>query len=274
MFDLLQTFMAVYETRSFSLAARHLYTTQPTVSHHIRKLEAQLNTPLFVRNKRSATVPTAAADLLYVASGKLLAEWAKTKEAVQNVHDDEYVELRIGLSQSVATVLFPQVAAALAQQFPFLHYDVTVLNSQKVLQQLEAQRIDLGFVEQPLVLRGAVRLTLCPDQLVAAGQPTGTWITREEGSGIRFYTAQYLREQGITPRHLMTVNSNTLLRTLIEGGVGQGLLSRRVPLANVPTTPLGAQFRRHFYLFQNTAAAWPHQKQVVAAIQAVAAQLA
>ncbi len=69
MFNLLRTFMAVYETRSFSLAAEHLFTSQPTVSHHIQQLEHELNVTLFERNKRSATVPTAAADILYDFSG-------------------------------------------------------------------------------------------------------------------------------------------------------------------------------------------------------------
>lgn len=84
MFNLLRTFMAVYETRSFSLAAEHLFTSQPTVSHHIQQLEHELNVTLFERNKRSATVPTAAADILYDFSGNMLAEWDKTKQALQN----------------------------------------------------------------------------------------------------------------------------------------------------------------------------------------------
>ena len=100
--------MAVYETRSFSLAATHLFTSQPTVSHHIHQLEHQLKTTLFERNKRSATIPTAAAGILYTFSGNLLAEWEKTQEAIQNSQKDAIVDLHIGVSQSVAAVLFPE----------------------------------------------------------------------------------------------------------------------------------------------------------------------
>ena len=110
MFNLLRTFMAVYETRSFSLAAEHLFTSQPTVSHHIQQLEHELNVTLFERNKRSATVPTAAADILYDFSGNMLAEWDKTKQALQNTTATTTVTLHIGISQNVAAVLFPSLA--------------------------------------------------------------------------------------------------------------------------------------------------------------------
>ncbi|ARE44544.1 LysR family transcriptional regulator [Lacticaseibacillus paracasei] len=251
MFNLLRTFMAVYETRSFSLAATHLFTSQPTVSHHIHQLEHQLKTTLFERNKRSATIPTAAADILYTFSGNLLAEWEKTQEAIQNSQKDAIVDLHIGVSQSVAAVLFSRIAAALKKAFPYLQYDVAVLNSLQVVKQLEGQHLDLGFIEQPLTLKGAIRTTLCTDQLIAAGWSTGTWITREEGSGMRYYTTAYLQAAGISPQHMMTVNNNAMLLALVQQGVGQALLSDQVALGNAPAQAIGPQFQRHFYLLQN-----------------------
>ncbi|MGJ0769098.1 LysR family transcriptional regulator [Lacticaseibacillus paracasei] len=260
MFNLLRTFMAVYETRSFSLAATHLFTSQPTVSHHIHQLEHQLKTTLFERNKRSATIPTAAADILYIFSGNLLAEWEKTQEAIQNSQKDAIVDLHIGVSQSVAAVLFSRIAAALKKAFPYLQYDVAVLNSLQVVKQLEGQHLDLGFIEQPLTLKGAIRTTLCTDQLIAAGWSTGTWITREEGSGMRYYTTAYLQAAGISPQHMMTVNNNAMLLALVQQGVGQALLSDQVALGNAPAQAIGPQFQRHFYLLQNPTANWPHKQ--------------
>lgn len=58
MFKRIQSFIAVYETRSFSKAAEQLFISQPTVSVHIKQLELQLNTTLFERNGRTELVPT------------------------------------------------------------------------------------------------------------------------------------------------------------------------------------------------------------------------
>ena len=138
----------------------------------------------------------------------IFISWEKTQEAIQNSQKDAIVDLHIGVSQSVAAVLFSRIAAALKKAFPYLQYDVAVLNSLQVVKQLEGQHLDLGFIEQPLTLKGAIRTTLCTDQLIAAGWSTGTWITREEGSGMRYYTTAYLQAAGISPQHMMTVNNN------------------------------------------------------------------
>ena len=45
----LRCFLALYETLNFSVAARQLFLTQPTLSYQIRTLEEELGTPLFVR---------------------------------------------------------------------------------------------------------------------------------------------------------------------------------------------------------------------------------
>ena len=135
-----------------------------------------------------------------------------------------------------------------------------MLNSLQVVKQLEGQHLDLGFIEQPLTLKGAIRTTLCTDQLIAAGWSTGTWITREEGSGMRYYTTAYLQAAGISPQHMMTVNNNAMLLALVQQGVGQALLSDQVALGNAPAQAIGPQFQRHFYLLQNPTANWPHKQ--------------
>jgi len=48
----LETFKIVYETQNFSKAAELLFVSQPTVSAHIKQLEEELNTQLFIRNGR------------------------------------------------------------------------------------------------------------------------------------------------------------------------------------------------------------------------------
>ena len=49
-------FIAVAKYRNFSRAAQDFYLTQPAISHHIKMLEKELDTELFVRNTKKVTL--------------------------------------------------------------------------------------------------------------------------------------------------------------------------------------------------------------------------
>ena len=84
--------------------------------------------------------------------------------------------------------------------------------------------------------------------LVKAGINTGTWITREPGSGVGYYTDQYFREADIQPKKIIHVNNSGLIRRIVSQGVGQALLSDQDIPENVPAEKLGTNFIRDFYL--------------------------
>ena len=52
----LEAFAGVAETKSFSLTAKQLFLTQPTVSAHIASLEKELNTCLFIRSTKGVAL--------------------------------------------------------------------------------------------------------------------------------------------------------------------------------------------------------------------------
>ena len=65
---LLQTFLAIAQTRSFTRAAERLGLRQSTVSQHIRKLEDEAGRRLFVRDTHSVTM---------TADGEAMIEFAR-----------------------------------------------------------------------------------------------------------------------------------------------------------------------------------------------------
>lgn len=60
----LRSFIATYETASFTAAAEQLYTSQPAVSRHVAQLEEELGGPLFIRTTRHIA-PTKTGNTLY-----------------------------------------------------------------------------------------------------------------------------------------------------------------------------------------------------------------
>ena len=65
------------------------------------------------------------------------------------------------------------------------------------------------MVEKPIISESVERVTLCEDELVLAGDPSGVWLVREHGSGVRYYTELYFKTEGIVPTHAIEVASTT-----------------------------------------------------------------
>src|ERR1700734_4079664 len=70
---LLQTFLAIAQTRSFTRTAERLGLRQSTVSQHIRKLEEETRRRLFVRDTHSVTTTADGEAMIEFARGILAA---------------------------------------------------------------------------------------------------------------------------------------------------------------------------------------------------------
>jgi len=140
----LQAFCAVYERGSFSAAARVLAVSQPTISKHMRDLEAALKLSLFVLEGGRVS-PTAEAGLLY-AESRFLSEGLQTLAG-------RIAGLRTGAGQRLAVACvgllmhrqLPQALATLRAEMPGLQVDVSVRTALEQLGALRAGQLDLGF---------------------------------------------------------------------------------------------------------------------------------
>ena len=79
-------FLAATEHGSFSAAANHLLLAQPSLSDQIRRLEAELGVPLFVRAGRGVEL-TDAGRILRPYAERVLADAEEAMGAVREVRD-------------------------------------------------------------------------------------------------------------------------------------------------------------------------------------------
>ncbi|WP_315838884.1 LysR family transcriptional regulator [Bradyrhizobium prioriisuperbiae] len=69
----LRYFVAVYQERNLTAAAKRCFISQPSVSAAITGLEAELGTALFIRHKKGV-VPTAAAEAFHAVARRIIDE--------------------------------------------------------------------------------------------------------------------------------------------------------------------------------------------------------
>lgn len=120
---LLRSFLAVIETGSLSAAATLIASTQPTLSRHIRELEATLGVTLFTRSVRGLDPTGAALGLIDDARAMGAAAEALMLKAEGRAHTLTGT-VRITASVVVANLLLPSIVAALREAEPAIQIEI------------------------------------------------------------------------------------------------------------------------------------------------------
>lgn len=246
MFALLETLIAVYETGQFTIAADELKVSQSTVSSRIASLEAMAGAPLFVRHAKSDVTPTEAGTLLYRAATRIGGIWRDAREEIARAQANREPFTML-FSHTAAAVLIPVALRTLIGELDRFEISAAASNSDGILERVGLKEAHLGVVEKPIINESVERVTLCEDELVLAGDPSGIWLVRERGSGVRYYTELYFKTEGIVPAHAIEVASNASIVAALAAGVGCSIVSRAACPGGVAVHDLGPEFVRRFY---------------------------
>lgn len=122
---LMQTFVQVAESGSFSAAADALRTTQSTVSKLIRGLEGQLNTTLFARTTRRITLTEEAQRLLPHAKA-LIERYAAAMEATTGAGAEPRGHIRFLTSDGLGRMLFLPYLSRFLSRYPHITVEHSV----------------------------------------------------------------------------------------------------------------------------------------------------
>lgn len=129
--QLLKTFIAVAEARSFSEAAESIHITQPAVSKRIALLEEQLNCRLFDRIARAVNL-TEAGEALLPRAKQILQEIADTRQAIHDLSGATISgRLRLAISHHIGLHRLPPILKAFSQHNPEVSVDVDFMDSEK-----------------------------------------------------------------------------------------------------------------------------------------------
>jgi len=120
---LLRSFLAVAETGSLSAAATRIATTQPTLSRHIRELEAVLGVALFTRSVRGLDPTEAALGLIDDARTMGAAAEALALKAAGRSQQLTGT-VRITAAVIVANLILPTLLLALREAEPSIQIEI------------------------------------------------------------------------------------------------------------------------------------------------------
>ncbi|MCI1858068.1 MAG: LysR family transcriptional regulator [Sporolactobacillus sp.] len=253
MFTFLNSFVVVYEERSFSLAGEKLYISQPTVTMHIQKLEKELGVQLFLRSGRQDIQPTESAHLLYKRCKRLFSFWSDSVRDVRQLSGQSKRVCKIGASNTIAVHMLPTVLRELHDAYPLTDFQIYMYNSDDVLKNVQAENVQLGFIETSKAADGIERLPFFNDELVRAGNlQEPLWLIREAGAGLREFTLRYLNEHNIVPRQWIVLSNNDMILSALRSGIGQSIVSKQTVGQLPHRSAVPALYRRFFMIRQAT----------------------
>ncbi len=125
--NLLRSFIAVYETGTLTEAARRLATTQPSVGRHVRELEASLGETLFVRLP-GRLKPTEHAHALHGAVAAMKISALNAERLFADAQEALVGCVRVAASEVYATQVIAPLMARLLSEQPELEIELSVSN--------------------------------------------------------------------------------------------------------------------------------------------------
>lgn len=141
----LNVFIQVAATQSCSEAAKRLHLSQPTVSKHIQKLEAELNVKLFDREGAQLHITNAGMTLLPWAR-KMVRQSTQVQEMMESMQDSVVGQLRIACTTTAGKYVLPHLAARFRQRYPGVQIFIQPCVRQEMTTRLLSEDADLGVV--------------------------------------------------------------------------------------------------------------------------------
>jgi DNA-binding transcriptional LysR family regulator len=142
----LLVFKTVAEKMSFTRAAKELFTSQPSVTNHIKELEKEVGAALFDRLGNKIHL-TEAGKLLYGYAEKIASLYKQFDEKISEMKNINSGNLRIGASTTISQFILPKILASYKSRFPSIAVTLSNGNSAQIETLLTNKKIDIGVIE-------------------------------------------------------------------------------------------------------------------------------
>jgi len=140
----LRAFLAVSRTGSFTLAAESLYITQSALSGLIKELEHTLGARLIDRSTRRVYLTEIGERIYPLLDGVLHDLDGVLKQAVDQ-RDMKTGQVRVAVSQLLASTLMPELIAAFQAQHPLIRVRLADTPVESVMARVFAGEVELGI---------------------------------------------------------------------------------------------------------------------------------
>ena len=246
----LEHFLAVVDEGTFTRAAVRLLRTQSAISQSIKRLEDQIGTPLFARDRTEIKL-TEAGHRLRDYAIRLLRLRDQAVRDLAGLHDLASGTLAIAAHESAALYLLPKVLGTYVHRFPDVKIGLYRSRLDEIPRQVLEREVDLGFVAADPGYNELEALQVGADQLILIAPP-GHPVVRQRlvripDLGREHFVVHHLCQSTVSKIREVFDQHNTTFRTAAELWSFENVkdfVQQDVGLAIVPRTTVAKELRQ------------------------------
>ena len=252
----MQYLITLADAGSYTLAAKTLNISQPSLSAFVSKMESEIGLQLYDRS--TTPISLTYAGEIYIDSLRSMCDRAELLDRRMNDISGRMVgSIRVGLPTERAAYVIPQVMPVMRKQYPDVEVLVTTGSTSKLIQQVNDGKLDMAvlptnsmrddsadtvnnlirnelYEEELLLIDGCGHIKdeqlidgmkNCVDPMKLDGLPL---ITLDKTHGIRHFQDNLFRYHEVKPNILMEVPSNAIAYRLASAGLGIAIVPSMV----------------------------------------------
>ncbi|MBM1107671.1 hydrogen peroxide-inducible genes activator [Aurantibacter crassamenti] len=145
----LQYVLAVAEYRNFTIAAKHSFVTQPTLSMQVQKLEDQLDVQIFDRSKKPIGI-TEVGEKIVSQAKNIVAEADRIKDIVDQ--DKGFIggEFTLGIIPTIMPTLLPMFLKSFINKYPRVNLNIKEQPTETLIKNIADGHLDAAIAATPL----------------------------------------------------------------------------------------------------------------------------
>ena len=233
------------ETGNFTHAARILYTSQPSLSTFVSKVEAELGVQLFDRSTSPITM-TGAGEI-YIENLRRICEKAdEADRQIKDIINEEIGVLKVGFPVERGASMLPYILPVYRQKYPNIEVKVSAVSSQEMIKMVEDKHLSMGVIPATSATAGLMHSELYEEELFLAdgsgavgrghlidGHPDCVDIGKLNGlplvclktsHAIRQFQDELFKKHAVKPEITMEVPANSTAYRLVCAGMGTAII--------------------------------------------------
>lgn len=237
----LDYFTQLINLKNFTAVANHFSVSQPTITYAVKRLEAEFETELIVRDQsHQGIIITPSGEQLYRHAQTILKEIALTDKDMARI---AATKLKFGLPPIIGTYYFSKLAPKLIQTGVINQFETIEAGSSELLADLEAGRIDAALlgsasplstetIQADVIEQHRFKIIVSPDSPLADRRQIGfaelkeqQFIMLAEGFVHPHVFKALSKVNRIHPKVVYRTSDASILKSMVHAGAGIGFLT-------------------------------------------------